>query len=537
MARRGNPNMRPGAPSVNPSGGKKKRAERRDGWSNEASGHGTSRDRRTLTRYGVDIVTDLEAMQLWRSEWLAAKIIEERAREIFRRGYEIKSEGADAKKLAAVLTRAQELELDKRFVLAEQYRDAYGGAAIFGAMDGALDALDTPLDETSITSVKAFHVLEPRELWPLTYYTDLLSPKFGLPETYQLMPLTTGRGQSSLKQSVIHESRLLIFVGPRVSRMTQPGQRESWGDSKLSRTKSTLADYGLSWGSAATVLAEFGEGVLELDGLDEILKEDGGQTLLQRRIDAMALGRSALGVTVVGGGDKYTRTNTTLGGMSDVLAQQAYVVAAAAGYPISVLLGMVHGGLSTGDNDVRTWYAKLDAERNAETKPLLEQALRWIMKSTDGPFDGQEPEVWSAAFRPLWEPTEKEQAETAEHYATTDEKNINNRIYTASEARSRYKGDGTASRVTLDPSVKVHVLDPVKASQAIAAIELAGLPPNHPAKKVLYEAAGLPWQKEDETPLMLPRVSPFGAPPVEAEEPTKGPEPVAEKTPTDDDEA
>ena len=168
----------------------------------------------------------------------------------------------------------------------------------------------------------------------------------------------------------------------------------------------------------------------------------------------------------------------------------AYVVAAASGYPISVLLGMVHGGLSTGDNDVRTWYAKLDAERNAETKPLLEQALCWIMKSTAGPLGGKEPDVWSVQFRPLWEPTEKEQAETSNIYATTDDLNIRNRVYTANEARTRYSGDETASKVTLDPSMEMSTLDPVKAAQAIGALNLANLPANHPAKQVVFEAAG-----------------------------------------------
>jgi hypothetical protein len=210
-------------------------------------------------------------------------------------------------------------------------------------------------------------------------------------------------------------------------------------------------------------------------------------------------------MTTIDAKDRYSRTNTTLGGLSDVLAQQAYVVAAAAGYPISVLLGMVHGGLSTGDNDVRTWYAKLDAERNAETRPLLEQALRWIMKSGEGPLGGEEPEVWSVAFRPLWEPTEKEQAETAQLYASSDDANIRNRIYTAAEARSRYAGDVVASRVTLDPKVKEVPPDALKAAQTIGALALANLEPNHPAKEVVFEAAGLPWQREDDAPMLLPR--------------------------------
>lgn len=429
---------------------KRKRVQRRDGWINSASGHGTARDRRTLTRYGVDIVTDLEAAALWRSEWLAAKIIEKRPQEIFRRGYEIKSADTDPEKLAKVLTRAQELELDKRLVKLEEYRYAYGGGVIYPAMKGGHGETSEPLVEEAIESVEAFHLLEPRELQPETYYTDLNSPKFGRPETYRLVPLTTGR-MGVVSSQIVHESRLIIAVGTRVSRQTQPGQRESWGDSGLSRNRAALADYGLTWGGAATILSKYGHRVLSMDGMAEILTQPDGESLMTRRLDAMSMAESALGITPIDGKDKLSELTISLAGYADVLEQQAYFVSAAAGYPISILLGMIKGGLSTGDNDVRAWYADVDNYRNAETKPLLEQGLRLIMKSTRGPLKGDEPKVWSAAFRPLWEPTEKEQAETFKTYAEADKTNIDAQVYSADDAaKSRYGGDGFGTKITID---------------------------------------------------------------------------------------
>lgn len=439
--------------SGNPKGRPTKRVQRRDGWSNSASGHGTYRDRRVLTRYGVDIVTDLEAMQLWRSEWLAAKIIELQPQEIFRRGYELKSDKAKPEQLAKVLTRAQELELDKRMVLAEMYRRAYGGAAIFGVLDGALDRLEQPLDENRITAVRAYHVLEPRELWPMTYYDDIASPKFGRPETYQLQPLTTGRAQAAISGKVVHESRLAILLGPRVSRLTQPGQRESWGDTELSRRRQILADLGVSWGSVATILAELGHGVLEMAGLAQLLAdEQDGMVALKRRLDAIDLGKSTLHTLVIDGADKYSRANIPLAGASDLLEQLSLLASAASGYPVSVLFGMIKGGLNaSGDSDVRNWYAHVDAFRNAETKPALEQCLRWIMRSTTGPLGGREPEVWSVQFRPLWQPSEKEQAETRKLDAETDDVNIRNGVYSSDDAaKSHYGGDEYRSGITID---------------------------------------------------------------------------------------
>ncbi len=438
--------------SGNPHGRPRKQVQRRDGWINAASGHGTRTDRRTLTQYGVDIVTDLEAMQLWRSEWLAKKIIEKRPQEIFRRGFEIKTDKAKPEQIAEVITRSQELQLEKRCVLAEQYRTAFGGAAIFAAMSGAIGELDQPLDEERIQSVDALHVLEPRELQPVSYYTDISSPKFGRPETYRLMPLTAGRIQTTLNWQVIHESRLAIFVGSRVSRQTQPGQRESWGDSGLSPCRQVLADYGLAWGSAATILHEYGHGILQMDGLAELLATKDGVNVVEQRLSMMEMWKSSLHAMTVDGKDTFTRASMSLSGLADVLEQNALVVAAAAGYPVTVLLGMAPGGLNaSGDNDVRNWYADVENYRNAETKPLLEQLLGWIMKSTMGPLAGKEPDVWCVDFPSLWTPSEKEEAETRKLIAEADVAYVDAGIaFEEDIARSRWGGDTYSAETTVD---------------------------------------------------------------------------------------
>lgn len=70
----------------------------------------------------------------------------------------------------------------------------------------------------------------------------------------------------------------------------------------------------------------------------------------------------------------------------------------------------------------------------------------------------------------------------------------------------------------LDPDIAAPSLQPspimrtdvLKAVQAIAQLGLAGLVPNHPAKKAVFEAVDLPWQDEDESDLLLPRGTPPG---------------------------
>lgn len=63
--------------------------------------------------------------------------------------------------------------------------------------------------------------------------------------------------------------------------------------------------------------------------------------------------------------------------------------------------------------------------------------------------------------------------------------------------------DPDTATPTLVPSPIMRT-DVIKAVQAIAQLGLAGLPPNHPAKKAVFEGVDLPWEDE-EAGLMLPR--------------------------------
>lgn len=439
--------MKPGAPSVNPTGKRKSQPplERRDGWINEATGHGTTLDRRMLTRYGVDVVTDLEAKQYWRSEWLCKRIIEVIPGEANRRGWDLIIK--DKKRAAAIADRAEEIDLDGAMVRAAEYERAYGGGAIFPVIAGAQGDLKEPLDEARVRKIEALHVLEPQELQPESYYTELNTPKFGCPKTYWVRPLTSGR-VGSMATQIVHETRLILFPGKRVSRQTQPGQREGWGDSELNHARQMISDAGLTWGSVATLLHEFGVGVYAIDGLDEMLSQTDGPQQLDKRMQAVDLYKSTLRTIPVGGKDTWSRQATPVSGLGDLLAQQKEWIAAVAGMPVPVLYGQQLGGMqSTGDAEIRTWYASVEKIDATHYKRRRERLVQLLLLEEGG----QEPEGWSIESRPLWTPSEKEQAETFNIYADADNKNIAAGVYSADDAaNSRYRGDKFGTSITID---------------------------------------------------------------------------------------
>lgn len=384
-------------------------ARRRDGWINSSSGHGTTRDRRLLTRYGVDIVTDLEAQQLWRSEFLAAAIIEQGPREAFSRGWRFKCE--DKELAEEVGEDVKRLGTTKVVVDAAQKENAYGGAAIFPVMSGSLGSLEEELDERGIASIDALHVLEPQELTPVDYYTDIRHPKFRKPMTWRFTPLTAGRA-GFVQTVIIHESRLIILPGTQVSIQTQPGQRQGWGDSQLCRPWSVISDFGLAWGSAATLLHNHGKETLEMDGFANIMAQSDGVQEFDRYLEAMWSAWSTLRMNVIDGKSRISRATGTLAGVSDLLNEFKVLMAAAARRPVSVLMGQSQSGLRTGDDDTRTWYKTVEADRTDRWHPPLEQLIRLQLLATTGPTGGKEPPMWSIEYPSLWSPSDKEVAET-----------------------------------------------------------------------------------------------------------------------------
>lgn len=459
--------------SGNPKGRPRKDAaplERRDGWSNTASGHGTTRDRRLLTRYGVDVVTDLEARQLWRSEWICKRIIEVIPGEANRRGWALKTD--DKEKAEAIQGRAEEICLDHAMTRAAEYERAYGGAAIFPVIEGAQDKNNTPLNEASVAKVLALHVLEPQELWPASYYRELSHPKFGQPETFYVKPLTSGR-TGTVVMEIVHESRLVIFGGKRVSRQTQPGQREGWGDSELNHAREMIADAGLTWGSVATLLHEFGQGVYSIDGLAEMMKDAKGPEMLARRMDAMDLFKSTLRSTVVDGKDSYTRMSTPASGLDGLLVQQMNWIAAIAGMPVEILFGREPSGLnSTGDMTIRNWYAQIEKIDAVHYNPKREQLVRLLMLETTGAYGGTEPEVWGVEPKPLWSPSEKEIADTRKVVADTDNIYYSMGLPAESILKDRFGGDTYSMETTFDTEAFTaqREADQAAASDAEAAM-------------------------------------------------------------------
>lgn len=482
VAKRGNPNMRKGAPSINPDG-RAGKVVRTDAMVNPYTGHGTADDARVFTRHHTRPVSETEAIDLRRGNWLAKRIVEWLPGECFRKAYTLKLD--DKETAEAVMTVVESMGINKKCVEAGCVENTVGGAALFPVLDGAIGDLGEPLDLDDgprIIGIRAIHLLESRELQPLTWYDDIMHPKYRMPSRYRIGALSSG-GAIRMTHAVIHESRLAIFPGVRVSIEQQPGQPWGWGDSKLTPVVDVIQDYGLAWGSAATILRNFSERVQAVTGLMKILSTRGGGAALRENLKELDRVRSTLRTRVVDAEAAVTEQSKSVSGLSDMLIEMAQVVCAAADMTMPRLFGRSAGGLTaTGEGDANIDHDKIATEQTSKYTDPVEFLIRLILLSAEGPTGGKEPDVWSVEWRPLKQQSEAEIATTRKTVAETDQIYVDMGLPAEKLLEDRFGGDTFSMETTFDAAAfaKQKAADEAAAAEVQAAMQ--GLDDKQPTK-------------------------------------------------------
>lgn len=428
----------------------KPRAARLDSWRNVLTGLGTSNDKGTYAEVVPTVLTQQQCEDLWRGDDMADMIVTALPSEAMQakptltiasiEDAEIRAAAVDA-----VMTALSDLKVKQSLLKALEYERAYGGAAIYvGAVDGATDAA-TPLRMSSIRAIRHLTVFERRQLVPVQWQEDPMEPDYGKPWLYEVQAFSgVGTGQK------VHASRLVIFRGRRVTDRN-PTENDGWGDSVLSLAWDALRIFNQAFAGVGYTMLDFSVAIMKIKGLAAIVAANSPDAVANRA-QAIELGRSIAKTILIDAEEEYERKTTTLAGVPDVLSQLSTRLAAAARMPISKLFGQSASGLNaTGEGDSRNWYDAVAAYQEDHVRPPYEQLLRLIFASKSGPTKGIEPENWSLKFPSLWQPTEKERAETRKIVAETDQINYDMGLVTSEELRNaRFGGEEYSAETEID---------------------------------------------------------------------------------------
>jgi phage-related protein (TIGR01555 family) len=455
---------------------------RLDGWINVLTGLGNAaRDKRMGAQVQAERIDYETCLEFYRSNDLAARLVDIIPDEMTREGWDVKIEGdTDAQEAVEAWTEENGIVeiVNEGLRMAEW---AGGGGTILGIDDGQDPA--KPLNVDRVDSLSWFNNLTSRELPALRYYVDPMAPKLGLPAIYRVQPQVVGAvdpdevdGVSAKNAAIrsnvkaglwppVHESRILIWQGT-VATKRQLREGQGWGDSAFNRISRVLRDFDMSWDAAAILVSDFSQAVLKIKGLTEALAGDQDQAVVARAT-LIDLCRSVARMILLDSEEDFERKATPLTGLPELLEKFMLRLAASRGVPVSMLMGQAPAGLNaTGDSDIRWFYDSIAARQRRKLLPNLKRLYTLAFMAKDGPTGGVVPENWSIKFRRLWQLDDLQESTRRLNNAQADAAMVNAGILQPEEvAESRFGGDAYGEEIDLDQELRAEVEQMQQAQQ------------------------------------------------------------------------
>jgi phage-related protein (TIGR01555 family) len=408
-----------------------------DGVQNAPAGLGTGRDKRAWTLYGMERqLSQAELDAMYAGSWRAARIVNAIADDMTRAGFHVMYDddgGAGQFDIEGAI---------KRFGLVPKVRDAvrwarlYGGAVIVIGTRG--EDASKPLDMDAIRQ-GALEYLLVLDRWRIAgsgaIVTDPVSHAFGMPEMYTL---STGVR--------VHPSRVVRFDGEPL-----PWQRFQangcWNAPVLQHVFDAIRDADASIANVASMMYEATVDVIKIDQFSQYVGTRDGQKTLEKRIAFAGLRKAINRVLLLDKSEEHNRIQNTFAGLDNLLARFQTEVAGASGIPVTRLMGQSPAGLqATGDADIRNYYDAIRARQESDLRPQLEKLLEIIARSEFGSL----PENFRFEFNPLWQLSEREQADVERVRAERDRTYIELGVVTEGQVARELFERGTYRDMTED---------------------------------------------------------------------------------------
>lgn len=375
-------------------------------------GYGTWRDKLTHGYHaGTARLGDIELSNLFYTDDVAAKLVEKRPEEAFRRGYTLKNSDDEAG-ATELLKQARALGVDEKMQEGATWGRLYGGSlVVLGIEGGGLPW--QPLVLEKVREVRFVNVVDRRACTVEKFYSDPLSPKYGQPEVY-------GVAGDNGVFSFIHESRVIRFDGTPVDSRKRR-ELGGWSYSVLQRPYDVMRTFATSFQAAGVLTADASQAVFTMKGLFEMIAA-GEKDKLQTRMQLVDMSRSAArAVLLDADGEKFERIATSFAGLPEMLDRMMMRLASSVDMPVTILMGRSPAGQNaTGESDFTHWYDSIRSQQAKEFGPKL---LRVFEILAHKPLP-----TASIDWCDLEEMTEKEEAELekyeAEKWATYIDKGV-----------------------------------------------------------------------------------------------------------------
>ncbi len=351
-----------------------------DGLVNVASSLGTSKSKRSASKWQYDCTNWAELDAMYQSNWIARAIVDEWATDMVREWRSIKSGNAEQ-----IEAEENRLSLKQHCEEAISWARLYGGAGVVMITN---QDLEQPLDVNKIKKGDLEKLLV-FDRYDLTAYGnintwDLLADNYMRPEFYVL----SGGSQR------IHHSHIAFFNGARLPKR-QARINFGWGDSELRRCIEEINDMVASKGGIAELMQEANIDVITRDGLTNELSTDQDDAIIQR-YEMFSLMKSVINMALLDGDEKLDRQTLNLGGVAPVLDTFMIWIAGAARMPMTKIFGTSASGLNaTGEGDAKNYYEAIRSQQNSDFTMSLRKIDEVMVRSAVGSFPVDFDYVWN----------------------------------------------------------------------------------------------------------------------------------------------
>lgn len=345
---------------------------------------------------------------LYRTEWIARRIIDTLPQDMTKNWYELKSQ-LQPDQLDLFATMERKTRLKEQINEGLTWGRLFGGAAGVIVIEGQEDMLDQPLNLELIMPGQ-YKGLIIADRWSGVYpessiVQDISDPDFGTPEYYNFCMTDTDMANGIR----VHHSRVVRFLGRRLPQIERIAE-SYWGMSELEHVYNELDKRNSASANIAHLLWQANLKIFKMRDLGQFLTTtdvESQKELYETLTMQNALMNSA-GMGVVDRDDDFTTSQYTFSGISDVYELFMLDVSGASEYPVTKLFGRSPAGMnSTGESDLTNYYDHVKQGQENDLRPVIEKLLPVLAMSTWGAI----PDDLTFEFNPVRDSSESERAD------------------------------------------------------------------------------------------------------------------------------
>lgn len=379
--------------------------DRSDSYANVLTAMGTVGDKSSgaifLRRPDLNI-EELNAM--YEQDAMSARIVDRLPDDATREGFTLNS--TEEFDFASVQSEMEDLNGVANVADAWRWSRLYGGSLLIMVVNDGLP-MEEPLDLANATKLSALQIVESPFVIPTEFNPGLGARAFRNPSHYDvLVPF------GSSKTRRIHRTRVIRFEGMRVP-PTRMIQKHGWPPSVLDRVFRAVTQLGSVMGYSENIMHDLSILLLKIKGFRNMLTGSEEQKQEARAIiESIKWNSDNLHTIALDTEDDMVEMSRTVSGLCELLDKFVDGLVRATDMPRTVLLGEQPAGLNANaDSEIRSWYDFVASQQQIVLTPVLTRLLDVIFRIRQNNNE-QVPEEWTIDYNPLWQPTQKDKAET-----------------------------------------------------------------------------------------------------------------------------